>query len=160
MKIAELRIGNLVTHDDYTSESFIVEDIRKEALHGYVIHTKGGKNSHWTNAISLIKGIPLTEERLEEFGFFPGFDRNKGYWVDDNFHYKKGTLYKPGIKSGTRLMIPSKKLEYVHQLQNLYFTARGKELKKWKPLKEKRAKELAKEERELKVKLEIVLVYK
>lgn len=57
MKPTELRIGNYVTHEDYTSGIFQVTEIRKEEKQ-YVIFTSGGKNGTWDNIADLVNPIP------------------------------------------------------------------------------------------------------
>jgi hypothetical protein len=75
----------------------------------------------------LIYSIPLTEEWLEKFGFNkPGHS-----WNGDIFHLSEWDDYPLNWfvalnKNGAMLV---EKLKYVHQLQNLYFSITGEELK-------------------------------
>ena len=39
MEVKELRIGSIVTHDDYSEEYFIVKSIDKTTEGGYIIST-------------------------------------------------------------------------------------------------------------------------
>lgn len=47
----KLKIGSIVSHDDYTCELFQVISIDKTTG---IVETKGGKNGTWTNHIDLI----------------------------------------------------------------------------------------------------------
>ena len=53
-KRKKLKIGERVSHDDYSSELFTVSEIN-----GRVITTKGGKNGTWVNDIDLIIRNPV-----------------------------------------------------------------------------------------------------
>lgn len=104
IKPNELRIGNYVKHID--------KIIRIESLHP--------KDDDVNDEIPFhcIFGISLTEELLFEFGFL-----NFGY------RYSKPELKLDIIKGdGYYLSNVSKEIEYVHQLQNLYFALTNKEL--------------------------------
>ena len=118
MEASELRIGNVVSTlraiGNYWSWTFIShEDI-------YSISC-GNENN--------FKPTPLTEEWLLKFGF------EKTEW--DNFNSYRLiignndyaiVLYSDGnCEVGD---IITCKIEYVHQLQNLYFALKGKELTK------------------------------
>jgi hypothetical protein len=91
--------------------------------------------------------IPLTEEWLLKFGFVKG--EYADFWSinvlrDDEdksllylyAHLYKGEMYEFGLCSGEKEEFNHienerayvLKIEYVHQLQNLYFTLCGKEL--------------------------------
>ena len=79
-------------------------------------------NLHFSNNY---RGVELTEEWLYKFGFIDDFSkdtrvrkigyRNEGFWITSDFKL---------ITSDQN----SVKMEYVHQLQNLYFALTGKEL--------------------------------
>jgi hypothetical protein len=131
MTANELRIGNLVW-DDYSGE-MIVSSIGEETVN---LKKRGGL-PEGRYILKTLQSIPLTEEWLVKFGFRP--EKNYYYpnpqdvWlVRDNliitkvlfgdtkyeFHYQS---YEPAVYLAT-------KLEYVHQLQNLYFALTGEEL--------------------------------
>lgn len=83
------------------------------------------------NHILNAKPIPLTEEWLTRFGFEYrkcGMDVNHGpfchydYWVLGKF-FIRGNGTRFGYESDIAV-----KLEYVHQLQNLYHALTGEEL--------------------------------
>jgi len=66
--------------------------------------------------------IPLTEEWLERFNWNPPKDIGVSFSLTtDEIHFVAGNYYK--------------KIEYVHQLQNLYFALTGEELTVKEPKK-------------------------
>lgn len=121
----ELRIGNLLNH----SELGIVEVIGVGKDYIHVIYNG---ETHYEN-IRSFSTIPLTEEILLKFGFekiksdeYPHkFIINKymRYEVEiENLNSKNCFVFSHGKK------FSSIKIEYVHQLQNLYFSLTVKEL--------------------------------
>jgi hypothetical protein len=125
MKANELRIGNLLQSDTNTIIK-IVGVVKKNI---YYYHNK--KNIYVLE-LNNFKPIPLTEEWLLKFGFeetdpktfMDGlYSRKKG----DGFYINKETMsYCTFDYEGTIDDII--KIEYVHQLQNLYFAVTGEEL--------------------------------
>lgn len=125
MKTEELRIGNIV--DLYGKIAKIQRADFSETEHGIAV--KEGKP------------IPLTEEWLLKFGFEK--DEDFGNWHLDDYE-----IYSIKNNSGFRSFIcgvkddivywyndasddyysSTKKLPFVHNLQNLYFALTGKEL--------------------------------
>ncbi len=94
--------------------------------------------------LSPIQAIPLTEDWLLKFGFqstYEEFDEEDfpcvvEYWLftdsvtrfEIDYATKTGyTVNIANVPTGHALII-RRKLEYVHQLQNLYFALTGKEL--------------------------------
>lgn len=124
MKVEELRIGNLL-RDKVTKTELRVIKLTEQDIVTYVIDR---------SMFPLLDGwgaepIPLTEEWKLKFGF------EKTEW--DNFNSYRLmignndytiVLYSDGnCEVGD---IITCKIEYVHQLQNLYFALKGEELKK------------------------------
>lgn len=111
MNANELRIGNWVQIDDLPPEQITTESFCMLEKYG-----------HW----NLVKGIPLTPDWIERFGW------NKteyDYWIgiNDNTYItcsEKGTY----IGEDNDTYIPLNHIQYVHQLQNLYFALTGTEL--------------------------------
>jgi hypothetical protein len=113
----ELRIGNLL-HWSTNNEVVVVdsEHIRMCSV------SQNDFNR-------LYKTIPITEEWLLKFGF----DKN-----DDLFTFDKFTILPKGFRQGYiqgRIYLNNYKVdtyvpEYAHQLQNLFFILRKKELEK------------------------------
>lgn len=103
IKANELRIGNWVSNGEIefqiTSKDIYHRDVR---VYG-----------------TFIKGLPITPEWLERFGF-----ENKGYiYVLGKFTYNIHNGWWYGNKK-----LPNVNLQYVHQLQNLYHALTGEEL--------------------------------
>jgi hypothetical protein len=128
MKASELRIGNYFKHslfEDYLEIQSISESGLCSAK-----EVNGGFEIEHTNP------IPLTEEWLLKFGFkqcgyemlswkhetlLPSFDLGGINWADfDEPDYQFLTY-----KVGDEIL----RIDYVHQLQNLYFALTGEELK-------------------------------
>lgn len=114
MKASELRIGNLVL--DTFGKEVEVKDIMTYGI-----------NSQWgcsTFNYEELKPIPLTEEWLLKFGF-------KYTKMEVGFNqFRKGILELSITPNGYELFFTYKwvKIEYVHQLQNLYFALTNEEL--------------------------------
>ncbi|MBU3661201.1 MAG: hypothetical protein FGM14_15115 [Flavobacteriales bacterium] len=108
MKASELRIGNLV--QDYGLISTITgQDI---------YDLSQGMDSE------IIQPIPLTEDLLLKFGFYKNVD---------TLFFEKGGYQLDLNSNNVEFYIPNygdyyKEIEYVHQLQNLYFALTGEEL--------------------------------
>ena len=104
MKNTELRIGNLVyDFTDHCNVNILAEDLTD---------------------VSNFKPIPLTEEWLLKFGFDAIFSNE--LWKD-SFGYSlesKGLGLQYSYDEGTFRVY----CEYIHQLQNLYFSLTGEEL--------------------------------
>ena len=120
MKATDFRIGNLVSYDNRVFEiDTLSEEMPTLNTIEFGIGVVGWKD---------IKPIKLTEQWLIDFGF------SKSTAVDN--------LYVIQIEAGVLDLMPSDiigyhvyiednwicRIEYVHQLQNLYFALTGKEL--------------------------------
>ena len=98
-----------------------------EDIHELVERAEGADISHYINQI--FKPIPLTEEWLLKFGFVEraighnDFGMNVVYEIQniEVIHYNDGTFYVSIFDNDIHL-------EYVNQLQNLYFALTGEEL--------------------------------
>lgn len=127
MKPQELRIGNLVYVPGLFGPSALVEHVE-------FIYAKGEVGTYSTEAhASSYKPIELTEQWLLKLGFER---RSYGYFCIDFKHIDNALRLFP-MTSGSRFngmwgvaLMPQlqKKIEYVHQLQNLYFALTGEEL--------------------------------
>lgn len=104
----ELRIGNLVI-DSKNYRITILSISKKGMCSGYFPEL----NDYGTEEIKLLKPIPLTEEWLVKFGFEKALD-HEGF-------IKNGLSFFEGFLSNEQ----KHKLQYVHQLQNLYFALTG-----------------------------------
>ena len=113
MKASELRLGNFLQSD--TNIIKIVGVVKKDI---YYYHNK--KNLYVLE-LNNFKPLPLTEEWLLKFGF-EKYDTNK-YSINHFYIRKVGDEFETQI--GECLY---KTIDYVHQLQNLYFALTKKEL--------------------------------
>jgi hypothetical protein len=120
IKAIELRIGNWFNlYDNYNSQVTGLTNT------GSVWFVKGPNNKECAFSTSMIKPIPLNEEWLLKFGFsFVKLDNS----------YKTRFLRIRLLTSGNVAHLTNEgylyqiKLDYVHQVQNLYFTLHGEEL--------------------------------
>jgi hypothetical protein len=128
MKASELRIGNFIYKEsEYEFENGINQIISVLQFECVSTRPLNCHVKHYNVNTSNLKPIPLTEEWLLKFGF------EKTEW--DNFNSYRlmiGSndyaiiLYSDGnCEVGD---IITCKIEYVHQLQNLYFALTGEEL--------------------------------
>jgi len=118
MKASELRIGNLIADID-----------------GDVFNIKQENLCDFANGFINVEPIPLTEEWLLKFEYVK-FKSNEIYneWfliIDGVLKYKiiETVNY---LKNNSKFTIPNSDkpimIQYVHQLQNLYFALTGEEL--------------------------------
>lgn len=117
MNADELRIGNYVKYD---GEKWTVTSILRDGfveIYRFGIHKK-------INIIELLE-ITLTEEWLFKFSFRT--EENYCFELDNiSINTKRELLWiHTKCKNNIELNLP----EYVHQLQNLYFTLTNTELK-------------------------------
>jgi len=119
MIASEFRIENLVSNEN----NEVVEMIAARIM----LFDDGKIN---------LKPIPLTEEWLLKFGFEANKPYLRGKWMelfynknrdDRYFLFKVGATHIEMCSNG--LTTAQAPMEYVHQLQNLYFALTGKELK-------------------------------
>lgn len=109
MKASELRIGNFV-RNNMNGEILIPCDILCDG-----INTENFEGLNY----GFIEPIPLTEEWLLKFGF----EITGNFQTKDRFqtHKQDGIIW---FEHGYIVV----ELQYVHQLQNLYFALTGEEL--------------------------------
>jgi hypothetical protein len=121
MKATELRIGNFVEHpnDGVTRVTAILNDLQIETETGYID--------------KYCRAIPLTEEWLERFGFDKDEEYDEGGLVDYRWTLMYRSLefvsfWNSEELNGVNQPQTGVDVEYVHQLQNLYFALTGQEL--------------------------------
>jgi hypothetical protein len=107
MKASELRIGNKVLFSE-NGKVFTVFEIAKN---GIVV---GDEIEYTWIEIDQFEGIKLTEEWLLKFNFEKSSYGYESEMLTIGFDFRQE---KTGVK-----------IEYVHQLQNLYFALTGNEL--------------------------------
>ena len=128
MKASELRIGNYINRPDLGDGHLRTESIL--AIYERVKTTGPIKTIF---DFQDIHPIPLTEEWLLKFGFGKSEDHEVGHNTDLNFnfyydwHFKRFRI-ESGFNSDNDWIVPMPHIQYVHQLQNLYFALTGKEL--------------------------------
>ena len=110
MKANELRIGNLILLDGVNE--LYLDGIGEDEVHS----SEGGYLE-----VERIEGIPLTEEWLLKFGFIKCLPGGSLFMLDGFSVYVFGS---EGMYEGRNHI----KIEYVHQLQNLYFALMDDEL--------------------------------
>jgi hypothetical protein len=121
MEVKDLRIGNYIQYKKGHLSKVDCIDIMDE----FGTVTVSGLDSKYIDgsySLEHFEPIPLTEEWLIKFGYDDLSDRNENViaYAKDSVH-TKGFWFRP-IDGYTR------KLEYVHQLQNLYHALTGNEL--------------------------------
>ena len=111
MEVNELRSGNWIDTKDFHIDEF-------KGLYQY--------DPEWYKYVHMFEPIPLTEEWLIKFGFEK--KENKWYklirFPTVRFLNNKLNVYVIIHSSSVVIAI----LDYVHQLQNLYFALTGEEL--------------------------------
>lgn len=154
IKASELRIGNLV-------EAPVVSIANKNGIqtiehHGSAILKIGANNLMMIDNCEMdLKPIPITEKWLERFGFKKtgesSYEPNKPdereyEWYTPRVSTIYDILYLNGsCKNGYTLVVPygewgdrkfiSKTINYIHELQNLWFSLSGEELTLKQPIK-------------------------
>ena len=129
MKSNELRIGNLVDVTNRSNKVHLPTGIvlnviaiglfKAQCIDNSIPVTKANGNDIMSIPLSDLTPIPLTNEWLLKFGFKPDCNSiqfNLGMFMYEN----KNNLFYIGQESFA--------MEYVHQLQNLYFILTGTEL--------------------------------
>jgi hypothetical protein len=117
MKATELRIGNKVLYKNGIIDVIIISGI-SYSFGKYDVTIN--PNRKWIMVdIKTISPIPLTEEWLLKFGFESllsgaGYVKNR---TEIGYNHNGFYIITSGLK-----------IEYVHQLQNLYFALTGEEL--------------------------------
>lgn len=121
----ELRIGNWIRHK-YSAPDFMVSEINAFSENNTV------------NGIGLCdcKPIHLTEQWLNELGFIK--DDNGNYLIGLQTHYlellpSNGYWYPtyvqaPEMSHENEQRVSTNRIEFVHELQNLFFALTGREL--------------------------------
>jgi hypothetical protein len=123
MKESELRIGNLVK---VMHETVSVQEICKNSTLPDVVgivHYMQNSSRCWSSAM-IVEPITLTEEWLARLGF----EKDGDYFSKNSIHYDliRNLFYSGNdhVSGGN----PECKINYVHQLQNLYFALTAVEL--------------------------------
>lgn len=140
MKANELRIGNFVHHnsenekDEFVGHQLTICELDEKTITTFYIDVSGGKQIVRNKKDYM--PIPLTKKWFENFVGFQYSDGN--YWVNLITHYldlmpSKELWYPtyvqiPEFSSEEEQRVNLNAIQYVHELQNLYFTLTGVEL--------------------------------
>lgn len=117
----ELRIGNLI---DFEGRTCTVEEIDKQ---GVIVLFEDGE-TEWIDLFQFFP-IHLTPEWLEKFGFYVVLKNSAGqiYNMILDMSVANSALNITIWNSG-KIEPATKHIQYVHQLQNLFFALTNKEL--------------------------------
>lgn len=139
MKSNEIRLGNyirlaedfkFVETDAPLGTACKVEAIKRNSLY---LECKAGDGVCYGEVpVAMIEPIPLTEELLLKIGFTNEYH---GFCNDIELSYGR-YLYNDGVNddklfvsiNAAEYSLSNIPVEYLHQLQNVYFTLTGKEL--------------------------------
>lgn len=118
MKETEIRIGNYFYHKSFGNYQF--------------------KKSHFGVRLNFSEPIPITEEWLLKFGFVIGASREKVMFSNENFiktinifggeDNDWGVQLIDKYKDKTESFVLQDGIQYIHELQNIYFALTGYEL--------------------------------
>ena len=128
MKATELRIGNLIEYK--------IEDKLDERKEWWEVSKVDFQDLTWLDSNpedAYFRPIKITEEWLLKFGFedITGVDYILHIDVDFKLILIPADAFYPQIDKADDVgwgSISLNKIEYIHQLQNLYFTLTGEEL--------------------------------
>jgi hypothetical protein len=134
MEAKELRIGNLAQDKEGNIHTIIgIEsslgwnDDVNTAFSKYLESVRTDLTLQERIYLSQLKPIPITEEWFLKFGFqFIHLHSRIKIYSLDGFQYRS-SKYSRGLKH-RQLSNLKKTIQYVHQLQNLYFLLTNKEL--------------------------------
>lgn len=140
IELSELKIGNYLLYKGeivyVTLLSLDIDDEYEDTIGFCRLGTTDHERSDWNRAlVNDLKRIPLTPELLERFGFKKLADGSYHKpamltWrvLYDDFEKAASycTCIYPELGHRVHLNI---RIEYMHQLQNIYFTMTGEELK-------------------------------
>ena len=137
MKITDLRVGNYISCTDFECMDEVPTELSEKydkvlRIYDNVIQWNSISDDisyYSATDINYVDPIPITEEWLLSFGFkldYRNSEHTKLYsneklTIDYNFTDKY-------IDFDNVLLAPDIKIEYVHQLQNLYYALTGEEL--------------------------------
>lgn len=122
----DLRVGNYINYENTTH---VVSELHQEKIiHHWIKHNGDGYVTRYDQILS----IPLSVREIENLGFQEDFNRIKyveGFYDDNGYlieHY--GDIFwfcRHNNKYDFERLVP---VDFVHELQNLYFLFTKKEL--------------------------------
>ena len=137
MESKDLRIGNYISCTDFECMDEVPTELSEKydkvlRIYDNVIQWNSISDDisyYSATDINYVDPIPITEEWLLSFGFkksaaekYRKFSFVIDWWYDSN-KYMYGWIDFDNV-----LLAPDIKIEYVHQLQNLYYALTGEEL--------------------------------
>ena len=131
MKANELRIGSVLRWIDEPSRLLIVSEIGINNQKNRFVRFENGDGSIIDDEDCMIEPIPLTEEWLENFGAKRDDLEIDSYVLSSltcDYRFFKSTTIDGYIYWTCEKVLGDTCIEYVHQLQNLYFALTGQEL--------------------------------
>lgn len=137
MEINELRVGNYVSYNGLNLEVYSIENkyTRADNRYNNKVLVDLVCDGFITARLDEIQGIPLTEQILLNYGFkkinhiggysFYSYDRDK---MKKRVSFMPLDVYlNPNYVKIANFSV-RQNIEYVHQLQNLFYTINGVEL--------------------------------
>ncbi|MDO6389030.1 hypothetical protein Q4E40_02740 [Pontibacter sp. BT731] len=134
LKDTELRLGNILQMEDDPEERVRVADIYKGVVNVKPLHPNSFEHEY---PLDYLQGVPITEEELTRMGFkkdnrtlwlvvnggdyYIELDKVRGEWYPDYCQC-------PEFSSVPEQRINLSAIQYMHQLQNLYYVLTGEEL--------------------------------
>lgn len=131
----ELRIGNLISFDDYSSNIFSVSELHENHLTAI-----GGKNETWANPYESAKRILINgNERILMLVYGFSYDTTLSQYyihnhldedikIEVEYADKDGyALYLKCVDSNRTILV--RYIKYIHEIQNFYHSITGEELK-------------------------------
>lgn len=134
IKANELRIGNWIADRGGKEWQIYSWESRDKVSAETPMLFRTIKGHPLTEYVQYLKPIPLTEERLEKFGFerreSKMYDGHLDVWY---FYIHDGKImFNTELVTDGEIIIQFRRfpivVKYVHQLQNLYFALTGEEL--------------------------------
>jgi len=120
LKPQDLRIGNYI---NYEFTTHVVAELHEDKL---VHHWWNYVSEGYVTKYSLILSIPLTHNELEKLGFSK---EENGYFADSNFFLTEINQEFWLCELIDDKLIYYSKIDFVHELQNIYYFFTKKELK-------------------------------
>jgi hypothetical protein len=127
----ELRIGNMVQVLGHIETVKEITTLGGTHEMGVVLGEWGEHSSDFNYngkafaSLGIVLPIPLTEEMLLKCGF----KKDLANVFHDKISLYEGKIKEEGFRLYGQYAIEKVKVKYLHQLQNLYFTLTGNELK-------------------------------
>ena len=95
-------------------------------MSGHELYLMSIKENLDNLGVNEYRGIPLTEEYLLKFGFY--WDNKKVYLCKNEIPFRIRYSHNQITIFQHQKDVTITSIEYVHQLQNIYFALTGKEL--------------------------------